>query len=424
MPDLRRLQDFLGRTQKHLQFAMDNGDEDGTNQYEGFMDRANALAERALGQGGQSQPMMADGPQDGTTPQKNSYSSNDFLNTPALNDPSGKLKIDLSQEVTDPFKKAVNPIQGAMDRYGAQPAGSQLNILKSLGQSQGQAEAPPFTSFMSNMFQGAPSPEQQRQANPMPEAPQFDPAAYGKSLMPDIGGTTKPGAAHTQWGYPVGDPLPSGSSPKLIPSAPTPKLDQAYEGQEPAVMPGKYESDPTFRNRIDSMGQIAGTKNYAKSPQELEFLDRVEREVGSKPSFFTLENIAMLLLMGAPRAYQNFQNDKKNYQQGVAGVAKGMRAETATQGAQAFRSQQNDLNRKVEERKAMATFLPHLAREKAAGAMAKVKALSGEIQRVQGQIPPPAENDPRILKLKQEIETALQEHDAIVNSVLKGGANQ
>lgn len=396
MPDLERIRDFLGRTQKWLQKSMDSGDQQGSSYFEGLMDRGGQLAERAMQQrtansyapvhtgDGSAYPrpapplgrVMMDSVQQGR------YNPDEQYNVQSQEPPTSP-----AQAVTPPTPAVQMPPQ--QYTTSGQPLGPQVQgmpknpfdvtsinqgdkIMMDLNQEvTGKGDSVSDWLFGEGKFQGQPykTPDAGNLNKIEGPANKAEPKSFAQSWMNMEGLSTDNWAGN--------DPAPFSKLPKpgdvaakiveqgLNPSKPTkvvnapPPVSKPGElpirdiSGEPEVMPSKYEADPSFRERIDMMGSV---KKTATDPFEKEFLTRVERELGKKPSFFTFETLAMLLLMGAPRAYQNFQNQKQQYATGKRDIAKEMRGEMNRTKSNDYRLQKDQLDRELQYKKIAAQY--------------------------------------------------------------------
>ena len=387
MPDPKRLHSFLGRTQNWLQRSMDEGDQDATNYYEMLMDRGSQVAERMLqqqtamtpsgqmpveaGQGtqgpGQGFPQLGR-VQQYTPPQEQFVQGNQHaplaINpqvsppqqaappqapvSPAQASPPPAMMKSWQDTATQPFVDLAS--------INSPTKGLQLDLQQEVRGTQ--ATPPQFGNFMGGGMNKSLVPN--TQPAPAKDSGFMNPwTRMSGDDYSGFGSMTKPGGALS--------PLPSLTKEQLMPQAklpqmktppPSAEVDAVYEGPREVINPEqsqltKYDTDLEFKKRIDMMGQV---KQVAKDPFEQEFLKRVERELGKKPSFFTFETLAMLLLMGAPRAYQNFQNQKQSYATGKRDIAKEMRGELTKGKIDNYRSEKDRLDRELEAKKIAATY--------------------------------------------------------------------
>lgn len=65
----------------------------------------------------------------------------------------------------------------------------------------------------------------------------------------------------------------------------------------------------------------------AKDKQEAEIVSRIQKELGDEPSLFSLENLAMMLLIGAPKTYSKVVGEKQEWRRGKRDIHNQVRGE-------------------------------------------------------------------------------------------------
>ena len=492
MPDPKQLHSFLKRTQTWLQKSMDEGDQEGTDYYEGLMDRGGDLAERLAGKATatgqpQHQPLGMTGLGNTTAPQGpadspgSPYAQTNYQDPASAGNtgfpPLGRVGM-VSQQQRDPS----NPFNVPSGEQQAQQTPTNSPVLQARqAPPQGDPSMQQDVLQLNQQSGGLTVDlEQETAPNPYLKPAQQKVTPEQSRAMFDMmeGGSVPPGKPQEQVGSVqkwtdaitgglseereklLTPPIPfltdrerrdamrsaaSGVSkvgdflnPQVAKGAPynaainkqmkrvQAELDASKkvtvpgggsvvgtaEGEipgstsgEPETMPSRYEIDHSFRDRISQMGvsgmsQEQQTKNTAEFDRKAEFERRVREEYGDKPS--ALMEIIGLLLGGA-RGLEAMGRKKAAYQQGRAAIGKEMRTAQHQKGQNDIRLQLQQMRDKVDEKIAFgslrskavnARMLPHLSR---------AKSISGEIQRIQGQIPAPEPNDPRLLQLRKQM---------------------
>ena len=116
---------------------------------------------------------------------------------------------------------------------------------------------------------------------------------------------------------------------KYAPGEHIPKEDRAQEGftsynnrpkmDKPVVEDGKPQSGG-FATSLGNMGKAIKTdemvnavNKFAADGEEKAELERIKAEIGEKPTELSFENLAIMLLMGAPRAFSKIMSDNADY---------------------------------------------------------------------------------------------------------------
>lgn len=312
MVDLRKLGDFISRSVKAAESALQSGNEVEQERINALLTMANQAA-KAEAEKLQSKPAQT-GEQFGG--QQGSFQL-----------PPNSLMAQPSVEPAPQFPRKTQDPLGIMERLSsaASPQESQAN---------------PFTKMLENVPK-RPDPE------------------FGLPPMPGFPGDKKPGVLPLETFKPTKPQAPVQSTAEAImslvqkdpvPFGPT--KEQVQQDRRTSTPPPKFLSKATPAQVDTSAGKaavegvagagagISGAVNAIKAagPQktlaqlkamatdqaEKDFLRRVELEVGQRPEFLTLENLAVLLLFGARGVFQKWSSDIARYESGKKGVSNRM----------------------------------------------------------------------------------------------------
>lgn len=454
MPDLQKLYSFLDRTNKHLQFALQNGDKAGVDMYEQMLDRANRVGERALKVSGHmpesvdnQQPMpfgdqpatpappknpyagaeFATGPEgDGTPPQQSAQvgglpqintsgkpAGNSLVDLKSLNG-SDKLIMDLDQEVkpvTSPFQKP----QGTMDKLINKFPSVSSNLEPSASTELEHTNYKDIVSGPRRSVVGNTAPEELPYGFSVGNIPSQEPKGYF-SLVPGnedfLRLVDNPKYKSEEVNAPPSKPDVDQTKPGMQSTADVASPEQTIGG-EPEQMPSRYDIDPSFRAKWDSVTGMSAedqAKHAAEFDRNKEFERRVEQEYGKKPSF--IEGLLMTLV-GGMRGLDAYREKNAAYMHGRASTGREMRGEVMAGRKMDYQQKKDSLNRELEQRKAMSVLLPKAIRDQQEPVLQKARALSGQIQAIERSINP----DPqRIQQIQAEMEALIQEADRIATT--------
>ncbi len=374
MPDLGRLKDFLERTQRAMQTSVDNGDQQGVDQYENFLDRATAVAERHLGQQG---PAGQEGPQGlaGLAPKP----QQDAPQLMAGDDPGPQ---------NGPFKTLVG---------GAE----------SLGQDRDGETSNPFT--LAGV--GKPNSALNTMVNGVPNAPKTN-AKADRSTYPAFTPPTAPPmtGGRVKWHLPAMRDLPVIGPPLMAYDAlmATPAAQSAAQGvqdigeeldpslkanlgkpyvkpDDEFVKPDQYPAYPGTAQPNDPEVKISlddALKNTSANPDIQAELAKLKAQLGDKPHFFTLENLAMLLLMGAPRAYGHFKGELHDWKKSNMAIDQmGLQYQFGKAGDK-NKQLNHDADLKQKREATAAGLLPHIVTAKQKPVLDQMNALKGEMNTI------------------------------------------
>lgn len=360
-----------------------------------------------------------------------------FVDLASINSPAKSLEVDLTNELKSPATGIPPRASGIGSEVGS--SAKQLDMAKNFFSDPGKSgqafgammggqvpltspqSSNPEDSFMFKPLWGDSNllmtpKEQASLVGGLTENRWFKkgdkPGQNAPGYVPGTGDNPRDAKGRLINAVPVGLTGPTGDSSDSPPSH-----DPASAEQLRAKDGGRYENDPSFKQRIDMMGEV---KKVAKDPFEQEFLKRVERELGQKPSFFNFETLAMLLLMGAPRAYQNFKSKEAFYNQGKLGIAKEMRAEGRDKTRVDNRLEVERMRGELQTKLAHFALRPKMVNDKMAPHLQEAKSISGQIQAIERQIPAPEPGDARILQLQQRMAAALEAAAAVEQELYKG----
>lgn len=265
MVDPAKIHAFLTRTLASLEQAKQSGDAEATLRLEPLMDRGNALAAKAISQ--QEQMRQAPAPQ---VPQQQAVQS--------LPQDPRKQPGSPEWNQTSANTKAATAAMGNPEPFnqteGAQPLGGNSefdNIMRSL--QQANAPLAPRQPSVNRHHDGSPPQRNMRSEEVAPTLEYLSqPPAKAVKSNDEV-------ARLSDW---------------LKQEPPEKKVD-------PKLMDGGLG------------GAEAGFSKVA--PEEEDAVARIRKMVGEKPSAFTLENLAMLFLFGAPRTFAKIQADSKNWEE-------------------------------------------------------------------------------------------------------------
>lgn len=440
MPDPKRLASFLQRTQRAMQDAVDRGDQAGVDQYENFLDRGNALGERMLGrnnqqsvsnlpQAPQEPPQLGaagpSGPEgDSGTPGGAPTSPHEFqrgsLVAPedAANVNGSKIANDIAQESAP--SKYSSPLQQMINGV---PRANKAQINAPLGPQDFSVSGPP------QPYNPAPLPPVED--NPFTLSNILDKAAsYGELIaMPAVSATrtflnSKAGQAFRPVN--AAKDLASGVSDAVARAkamfSDNPLMATAAMGsgasptrRTPAPVTGTSVSDPEYTPgpMIDTSKPSnihdEETRPEAAPKSYLTVNPNFRNPDDQEPKFFTLHRLAQILLTGAPSAVRSYDREKEGFEQRQ--YAKENRAYQSQQHKQdqGWHMQVQAMKDKIESQKAYAALIPPMVREQARAYLNEADLKNKQIDALNRQIPPPDANDPRLIKLQGEVNSALDE---------------
>lgn len=378
MPDPAKLKSFLDRTTKAMQDAVDRGDQAGVDQYEKFLDRANAVGERLIGQQGpQGQP----GPKGlaGVVPPEQEA-------PPTLQPPTSKIQQDIEGESMPP-PGAKKPSQAA--EYEAWALKHQQDTPDTLHKylfGDRQPTPPALTDTQ--------TPAQVMQ---------------GTSAGMGFGGPTydavTPALQVLQKGLDAPSNLMNMINPGVKPAINAPPnaslVTPAVDPEEGPVANGPYLGTPdTTGPSSDELYKTTLGAGYGKQDAKPDGME--------EPKFFSLHRLAQILLTGAPSAVRSFDQEKGRYDNRKNQLEDRKYMAGVRQQDQTWHAQVQAMKDKTESQKAMATLLPHLAREKARPFLLAADKASTRMGDMMRMIPPPAQDDPRMLALQREVDENLR----------------
>lgn len=297
MVDPRKIHDFLTRTLASLNAAKNAGDGEATLRLEPLMDRGNALAAKAISQ--QEQMQQAPAPQ---LPQVGAGIQPSQQRSPAQLQQLGR-QTDANVKAST---AAMGNPEGVDQTERAEPLGGNSefdNIVRSL--QVASAPSLPVTRH----HQDQPGPRYMR----------------SEEVAPTLERLSQP-------------------PQKVVAKKDEVSRLAEFVKQKPQEQPaGEFEAVATVE------------------PAEEDAVARIRKMVGEKPSAFTLENLAMLFLFGAPRTFAKIQADSKNWEetlrQLVATDAKEKKEERRHRETVGFREREVSANEKrasTDEAKAVA----------------------------------------------------------------------
>lgn len=475
MPNPKDLHGFLGRTQKWLQKAMDEGDEQSVNYYERLMDRGGALAERmAQQQQQQSQepalsmsgymPVKAE---EGTSPfnggfpqlgrvmgvnqQQSQYNPDVMYNVPSGNgggqqpqqqapqqavtppqagaepvpmfsfkdlaemngnggaDP--KLKMDLNKPVVpNPFAPAKSPEDTYFGQFPKKPSGN-LSVKGSspAAPEPSSAALPPFARPGAMLSPNSPTgsdaefealgnwfKELQGEANAR--------MAGEKPDLSDIPVDPKTGKPVT---FTEEQLKPGGVQPPATAADPGASVEPGVKAGDTSQLT-KFDKDWAFRKRINDMSNYGlsadrQAANTAEFDRKAEMEKRIKEEYGDKPS--VLMEIAGLLLGGA-RGLDAMSRKKAAYMQGRAAIGREMRNEKAMAQKQMLQYGRQKVEDEVARQKMFYATLSDAAKLEMRPHLAEIDRIGAQLTSLTNN-PATKEDDPRIFKLQQALQEAL-----------------
>lgn len=430
MPDPAKLKSFLERTQRAMQDAVSRGDQKGVDQYEQFLDRANNVGMRMLGQGGQgglSQMAPSQTPQ---TPQ-----------LMAGEEPTSKIESDFEGETMpppgakpvrkpDPADSALNEILGLgkHNAFEAQKADTLGSIDKTLGfmdemnaDRKTLADAKRIDSG-TGWFPDIDLALEQAKKIQSPPPDYRRMAAVGGGGMPQVGAPVQeaPQAvadtmANADNGFlaTLGGALGGKAAPPKEVNAPPIPETNPEEG--PVSTDWKPLGTPETTGP-SSEELYKYTQGPANPNAEAE---KAAAQYGEEPKFFSLHRLAQILLTGAPSAVRSFDQEKAAYEGRKFHTNERMATEKRADKDQSWRMQVQSMKDKVESQKAMATLLPHAAREQARPYLQAAESASKRIGDMMRMIPPPPPEDPRWGRFEREYNENLQRANEVTEAAFK-----
>ncbi len=126
-----------------------------------------------------------------------------------------------------------------------------------------------------------------------------------------------------------------GSTDNMNSALPMPKAEGALatpKAKDWAAKEFPAGDIPSGNNPASQAGDMAGNmaqlafENPA-TMEEAQALRRIEKELGDKPSALSLENLVVMLLMGAPATLKKILTENSEYQAGVRSIYNNLRAE-------------------------------------------------------------------------------------------------
>lgn len=309
MPDPKRLASFLQRTQQAMQDAVTKGDQQSVDQYENFLDRGNALGEKMVGMagpGGQQGPTGLAGmtPPGDTPPPPQLGASNappeGHVNTLVGGTPP--IADDRNGETANPFTLAgVGKPQSTLDQ-----------IMKGVPKAPPTVYSGPTNADTSGYVPKDPSAPPGRATWRLPTFGEFGKAAFpglyaaGKALMP----SDSQASELSQGVQDIGESMDPSLKANLGQPYHEPQLEldsKRGTSDNPGVGQEQF-GDPETKLSLDD-----ALKNTQDKPDIQAELLKLKQQLGNKPTFFTLENLAMLLLMGAPKTYAHFKGSEDDW---------------------------------------------------------------------------------------------------------------
>ena len=330
MVDPRKLHSFLQRSVKAMEAAGDNGDADGVLRYERLMDQANAEAQRFISQ------------------------------QPPPQAPPVAAPAQMGQEVAPPPVGGGQKLGGVNPNPPARQRDARGNVV-GLPEPQfppapmgdplaapPEVNMPPGTGGM-NMLNDA--LQKASGANRLPGPSPYDPVVgsakqFGPAPMPPKAGmqsTNTPSRTNTARAEgsfgPMGqafDPFRQvfGLEPGVDDASQTPDVFQSVKlGDSVEGPPVQAPDDPMIAAGKQDSDKLALIQSGLASPAdsvEQEALTRIQKELGQKPEAFSLENLMMLLLIGAPNTLRKIMGENSEYNRGVRDIYNRIRSERSS----------------------------------------------------------------------------------------------
>lgn len=380
MPDPNKLASFLQRTQKAMQDAVTRGSQAEVDQYENFLDRGNALGERLLGaqgpQGGAGQQGAA-GSNLPSPPQDQSQGPPQLMDSGAQKGPTdmrGKLVTDPVASLSDNRDQETNPFtlagvgkpQSSLQQLTNGIPKAPVTSYAGTNSSSPSAATPPPSGGNSMGLRGL-----------LPSAgdwslPKVDTSKLGLSgMLPGMGSQSSTAAPWTTPGWPGTGDVRKATAPSA-----------AYGSEENPIQgsggPGQEQyGDPETKVSLDDV-----LKNTQNNPDIQAELLKLKNSLGDKPQFFTLENLAMLLLMGAPKAYSHFKGELGDWQKNNMAIDQlGLQYKVGKAGDASkmahWAQQSKDANAAT-----AATLLPHIVSSKQAPMKDEMNDIAGEMRTI------------------------------------------
>ena len=97
---------------------------------------------------------------------------------------------------------------------------------------------------------------------------------------------------------------------------------------------------------------VNAVNKFAADGEEKAELERIKAEIGEKPTELSFENLAIMLLMGAPRAFSKIMSDNADYRNAFRSAMADSRKGKARSARQAKDDQYKERDLKIKERNA------------------------------------------------------------------------
>lgn len=349
MVDLPRLQSFLKRTVTALQRAQKDGDVEGVERYSGFLDRANKLAEVGLSQ--QAPPPELPMPQE-QTPEQEAVPM--LMAGPGPGDPPGV--VNSAQETQIPplpkitTEPTPTPASGfnfgkespaLMAERQATDKFMDLYLPKpekpTMSGEMGQAAAPLDQFSDTNVMTKPPAelPKIVKQGlaaasflgNPVGTLGAAALKSAGETLLPAIPEVAKSGLDEAGALFGIQPSAPSNA--KIGPEqyhnmktgevTPFPPAEMPQEDVNPTAedVAGYSGTDPD--NLLNSIKPV--------NDEEAANIAEIQRRAGAEPEWLTLENLVVMLLMGAPATMSKVMSERRDWRQLVNSIVGEQKAE-------------------------------------------------------------------------------------------------
>ncbi len=328
MVDPMKLQSFLSRTMSALKKAEEAGDMENMDRYSGYLDRSKPLVEKAVAQPQQAQNISQD-------PTMKQDAGNQQLGAPP---PAPMAQPQAQPQAAPPVAMP----QGSMGTPGpaAPPASAGWDtLMNKLPQSGFSSPLP--TPFELQM----PSERTNHNAGidiltgVKPKATAPNPReALNMSKMPTtaLQGEKPLGMADIQ---PEADSLAGGALfdltniPEInqimgLPTGVKQPTKYAPKEKAPAI-PGEAEPTKLGKPALGEDQMFSSMMNAARKSvtdkEEADELARIEAEVGAKPEGLSLENLMVMLLMGAPKAFSKMMAEESDWKNAMRSAKAGSR---------------------------------------------------------------------------------------------------
>ncbi len=344
MSDPAKVHSFLTRTVAALKKAEEAGDMEAMERYSSYLDRAKPVVERTMAQPQPQQIAASPAEQDPVMQQ-------DPINQPVAMPPVAKQPQ--AQMMAPAGDSAIPAPWGKSGLINPNPAG--MTATKPVMSPTGQAMARPGTppSYASQL----PTPFELQMPS---ETGQTGMDAFARIQAQPLPAAHKPTGADNLDA--VVNRLMSTNEPKKQNSArfiePTPESAIQLPGIKNAEEAEAYSAAEAEKNKpggpqFGEAGMVGSMLDAAKAAvkdkEEADELAAIEREVGDKPETLTLENLAIMLLMGAPRAFSKIMSEQEGYRTALRNAKVGRRKEKAGAAAQAKEDSFREREVKVKE---------------------------------------------------------------------------